>query len=224
MDRDGAGAAALADELKADLEEADVDFLAKEIPGAIDQSMMGIERVRKIVQSIKEFSHPGVEGMTSVDLNRALESTITVATNEWKYVATVETDFDTELPLVSCLPGELNQAFLNLIVNAAHTISDATQGGEDMKGTITISTRRDGEFVEIRFADTGLGIPPDVGKKIFDPFFTTKEVGKGTGQGLAITHGVVVGKHRGTLSYETELGQGTTFIIRLPLVQVDKAA
>ena len=224
VDRDDAGAAALADELKAELEEADVDFLATEIPGAIDESLMGIERVRKIVKSIKEFSHPGGEGMTSVDLNHALESTITVATNEWKYVATVETDFDAELPLVSCLPCDLNQAFLNLIVNAAHTISDATQGGEDMKGTIAISTRRDGEFVEIRFADTGLGIPPDVGKRIFDPFFTTKEVGKGTGQGLAITHGVVVGKHRGTLSYETELGQGTTFIIRLPLVQVDKAA
>ena len=146
VDRDDAGAAALADELKAELEEADVDFLATEIPGAIDESLMGIARVRKIVQSIKEFSHPGVEGMSSVDLNRALESTTTVATNEWKYVATVETDFDVELPLVSCLPGDLNQAFLNLIVNAAHTISDATQGGEDMKGTITISTRRDGEF------------------------------------------------------------------------------
>ena len=152
--------------------------------------------------------------------------TYTVRARRWarRSCRATEAAWSAELPLVSCLPGDLNQAFLNLIVNAAHTISDATRGGEDMKGTIRVSTHRDGKFVEIRFADTGMGIPPDVGSKIFEPFFTTKEVGKGTGQGLAITHGVVVGKHRGTLSYETELGQGTTFIVRLPLVQVDKAA
>jgi signal transduction histidine kinase len=215
--RQGTGSSELADELKAALEEADVEYLGEEIPRAIEQSLNGIARVRKIVQSMKEFSHPGVEGMVSVDLNRAIESTITVATNEWKYLAEVETDFDPELPAVSCLPGEINQVVLNLIVNAAHAIADVVGDCEGGKGTITISTRRDGEFVEVRIADTGSGIPETAQSKIFDPFFTTKGVGKGTGQGLSIAHGVVVKKHGGTLDFETEIGKGTTFIIRLPL-------
>ena len=215
--RQGTGSSDLADELKAALEEADVEYLGEEIPRAIEQSLNGIGRVRKIVQSMKEFSHPGVEEMTSIDLHRAIETTITVATNEWKYVAEVETDFDPELPVVPCLPGEINQVVLNMIVNAAHAIADVVGDGEGGKGTITISTRRDGEFVEVRIADTGAGIPETAQSKIFEPFFTTKEVGKGTGQGLSIAHGVVVKKHGGTLDFETEIGKGTTFIIRLPL-------
>jgi signal transduction histidine kinase len=215
--RQGTGSSELADELKAALEEADVEYLGEEIPRAIEQSLNGIARVRKIVQSMKEFSHPGVEGMTSIDLHRAIETTITVAMNEWKYLAEVETDFDPELPAVSCLPGEINQVVLNLIVNAAHAIADVVGDCEGGKGTITISTRRDGEFVEVRIADTGSGIPETAQSKIFDPFFTTKGVGKGTGQGLSIAHGVVVKKHGGTLDFETEIGKGTTFIIRLPL-------
>ena len=166
---------------------------------------------------MKEFSHPGVERMTDLNLNHAIESTITVASNEWKYVAEVETDFDPELPLVPCLPGEFNQVVLVLIVNAAHAIADVVDNGQAGKGTITVSTGRNGEFAEIRITDTGTGIPVEVRDKIFDPFFTTKEVGKGTGQGLSLAYGIVVGKHGGTLDFETEVGKGTTFIIRLPL-------
>ncbi|MFT4540417.1 MAG: signal transduction histidine kinase [Planctomycetota bacterium] len=217
--RQGTGSSLLAEELKTALEEADVEYLEEEIPRAIEQSLNGIERVRKIVQSMKEFSHPGVEGMVCIDLNRAIESTITVASNEWKYVAELETDFDPELPPVSCLSGEMNQVFLNLIVNAAHAIADVMRDGERGKGTISISTQRDGELVEIRIADTGSGIPKAAQSKIFNPFFTTKEVGKGTGQGLSIAYAVVVNKHGGTLDFETEIGTGTTFIVRIPVAQ-----
>ena len=207
----------LADEVTAALEEADIDYLTEEIPRAIEQSLHGLDRVRKIVQSMNEFSHPDGQGMTSIDLNHAIESTITVATAEWKYVAEVETDFDPDLPRVECLPSEINQVILNLIVNAAHAIGDVMGDGDGRRGTITIRTRRDGACVEIRVEDTGTGIPEAVRDRIFDPFFTTKEVGKGTGQGLSMTHAVVVKKHGGTVRFETEVGKGTTFIIRLPL-------
>jgi signal transduction histidine kinase len=166
---------------------------------------------------MKDFSHPGPQAMTPVDLNRAIESTITVASNEWKYVAEVETELDPELPPVPCLPGELNQVVLNLIVNGAHAIADVVGDGSAGKGVIKVSTRCDGEFAEIRIADTGTGIPVEARNKIFDPFFTTKEVGKGTGQGLSIAHDVVVHRHKGRISFDTELGRGTTFVIRLPL-------
>ena len=126
-------------------------------------------------------------------------------------------ELDPTLPLVPCLPGELNQVVLNIIVNAAHAITDVVGDGSRGGGTITVSTRRDGGWVEIRITDTGTGIPEAVRDKVFDPFFTTKEVGKGTGQGLAIAHDVVVKKHGGTLTFTSEIGQGTVFRIRLPL-------
>ena len=195
----------------------DVAYLTKEIPEAIQQSLEGIERVAKIVQAMKEFSHPGSEEKTAIDLNSAIESTLTVARNEWKYVADMVMELDPTLPLVPCLPGELNQVVLNIIVNAAHAITDVVGDGSRGKGTITVSTRRDGGWVEIRITDTGTGIPEAVRDKVFDPFFTTKEVGKGTGQGLAIAHDVVVKKHGGTLTFTSEIGQGTVFRIRLPL-------
>ena len=135
--------------------------------------------------------------------------------NEWKYVADLQTDFDPSLPLVSCLPGEFNQAILNIVVNAAHAIADRV--GRHGKGVIGVSTRLDGDGVEIRISDTGTGIPEAVRGRIFEPFFTTKEVGKGTGQGLAIARSVVVDKHQGEIFFETEMGQGTTFVLRLPL-------
>ncbi len=199
-------------------EEANLEYLLAEIPEAIRQSLEGIERVAGIVRAMKEFSHPGVEGKTAVDINRALESTITVARNEWKYVAEVETDFAEDLPLVPCLPGEINQVMLNILVNAAQAIGEVM--GRDSnreKGKIRVSTRRLGQEVEIRISDTGPGIPEEIRGKVFDPFFTTKEVGKGMGQGLAIAHHVVVEKHKGTITFETEVGKGTTFIIRLPV-------
>ena len=207
----------LINEVESVIEEADLSYLTEEIPKAIGQTLEGVERVAKIVRSMKEFSHPGGGEKTAYDINRALETTITVARNEWKYVAEMETDFDSSLPLVPCLPGELNQVFLNMIINAAHAISDEVGDGENGKGTIRIQTALNCESAEIRISDTGSGIPENIGKKIFDPFFTTKAVGKGTGQGLAISHTVIVEKHGGSLSFETEKGKGTTFIIRLPL-------
>ena len=165
---------------------------------------------------MKEFSHPGVDEKTAIDINHAIESTIIVARNEWKYFSEMVTDFDTGLPSVPCFPGEFNQAILNIIVNAAHAIRDMDRE-ENEKGTITISTRKQADSVEIRISDTGPGIPLNIQGKIFDPFFTTKDVGKGTGQGLAITHNVIVEKHNGVITLDSGPGKGTTFIITLPL-------
>jgi PAS domain S-box-containing protein len=195
---------------------ADLGYLLEEIPNAIEQTLDGISRVSTLVSAMKEFSHPGTKEKTPLDLNHAIESTITVSRNEWKYVADLETRFDATLPSISCYPGEFNQVILNLIVNAAHAIADLpeVQGGQ--KGKILVETRDCPDGVEIRIGDSGCGIPPHARPRIFDPFFTTKEIGRGTGQGLAIAHSVIVGKHQGTIKFETEEGQGTTFIIRLP--------
>ena len=208
---------ALIHELEEVIAQADIPFLLDEIPKTIQQSMDGVSRIGEIVRAMKEFSHPGSEEKVHIDINRILASTITVSRNEWKYVADVETDLAPDLPLLPCLAGEINQVFLNLIVNAAHAINDITENGTMGKGLIRLSTCiRDG-WLEIRVADTGGGIPEDVQDRIFDPFFTTKKIGKGTGQGLAIARSVVVDKHQGTLRFETEVGKGTTFIIQLPL-------
>ena len=196
---------------------ADWDYLSAEIPKALSQSLEGIERVTKIVQAMKEFSHPGTTEKTALDLNHAIENTLTVCHSEWKYVANVVTDFDPTLPAVPVLPGEFNQVILNIIINAIHAIADVVGDGENGKGRITLRTRSTGDRAEIRVSDTGTGIPEPVRLRVFDPFFTTKGVGKGTGQGLAIAHAVVVEKHGGTIHFETETGQGTTFVIRLPL-------
>jgi len=204
----------LTEEIEKTIQTIDLADLEKEIPKSITQALSGVQRVAKIVQAMKDFSHPGTESKTAHDINRAIESTLTVCRNEWKYVADLQTDFDPSLPLVSCLPGEFNQAILNIVVNAAHAISEKVGGNG--KGIIGVGTRRNGDWVEIRISDTGTGIPEAVRGRIFDPFFTTKEVGKGTGQGLAIARSVVVDKHRGEMFFETEMGQGTTFVIRLP--------
>jgi signal transduction histidine kinase len=198
-------------------QDLDIAFIREEVPNAIAQVLDGIGRVTTIVRSMKEFSHPGAAEKSSIDLNKAIESTITVARNEWKYVAEVVTEFDPALPTVSCLQGDMNQVFLNLIINAAHAITDVVGDGTLEKGIIRVSTRLDDVSAEIRVSDTGTGIPDRIRAKIFDPFFTTKEVGKGTGQGLAIAHNVVVDKHGGTIKCESEVGKGTTFVIRLPI-------
>ena len=198
------------------LKKIDPEFLLAEIPKAIEDSLEGVRRVSSLVSAMKEFSHPGTKEKVALDLNRAIRSTIAVAQNEWKYVAEMETDLDATLPLVSCLPGEFNQVILNLIVNAAHAIGDRSQESNGAKGKIRVQTSRCSTGVEIRIADTGGGIPVEVRAKIFDPFFTTKEIGKGTGQGLAIARSVIVDKHGGNIDFETELGKGTTFIVRLP--------
>ncbi len=198
-------------------EDADLEYLANEIPKAIDQTLDGVARVAKIVRAMKDFSHPDQGEKVPADLNHALDDTLTVARNELKYVADVVTDFDPAMPPVPCYLSDLNQVFLNLLVNAAHAIADVVGDGAQGKGTITVSTSQENGYAVIRIADTGAGIPEEVRDRIFDQFFTTKPVGRGTGQGLSIAHSVVVEKHGGSLTFDTEVGQGTTFIIRLPI-------
>jgi PAS domain S-box-containing protein len=194
----------------------DTDFLFGEIPHAIEQTLEGVSRVAALVSAMKEFSHPGTGEKVLTDLNRAIENSVTVARNEWKYVADVRLELDEHLPSVSCLPGEFNQVVLNLVVNAAHAIGDANSSGTSGKGLITIRTRDLPSSVEIQVQDTGTGIPEKARDRVFDPFFTTKEIGKGTGQGLAIARSVIVDKHQGSIGFETEGGVGTTFFISLP--------
>jgi PAS domain S-box-containing protein len=207
---------ALAAEMESAAKRADLDYLHGEIPKAISQSLDGIGRVAEIVRAMKEFSHPDRGDKKPTDLNHAIQTTLTVARNEYKYVADLVTDLAPDLPPVPCIVGEINQVVLNLVVNAAHAIADVVSSTNG-RGTITISSRARNDCVEIRIADTGGGIPVRARAKIFDPFFTTKPVGKGTGQGLYIAHNVVVKKHGGTLTFETELNKGTTFLITLPL-------
>ncbi len=203
-------------EIEAAREEADLAYLMEEIPKTFEQSLDGVKRIDKIVRAMKEFSHPGGDEKTLVDLNKTIESTATVCRNEWKYVANLTLDLAPDLPLVACFAGEISQVFLNIIVNAAHAIGDHTAGGSKGMGQISISTRTTDTGVQIRIRDTGGGIPEKIRERVFNPFFTTKAMGKGTGQGLAIAHRVVVEKHEGSLDFETEIGQGTTFIIDLP--------
>lgn len=223
------GAGALSPEKIAELEEnfekLDYEYTSREVPKALSDSMDGIKRVSDIVSAMKEFSHPGqAQSKTMTQINHSLETTLTVSANEWKYVAEVEKQLDPDLPMVECLPGELNQVFLNLIVNASHAIDESNSDKGVEKGTITLATSSDDEWVEIRIKDTGNGIPAEVAERIFEPFFTTKGVGKGTGQGLSIAHNIVVTGHQGQLFFETEQGKGTTFVVRLPRKQSENLA
>jgi PAS domain S-box-containing protein len=201
------------------LESVDLSYLREEVPKAISQSLDGVERISTIVAAMKEFSHPALDKAPH-DLNRAIVSTITVATNEWKYVADVQTDLDADLPPVPVMLGAFNQVILNILVNAAHAIGAVIVQAPGTKGLITVSTRKVSPWAEIRIQDSGCGIPEEVRDRIFDPFFTTKAVGKGTGQGLAIAHDVIVKKHLGTITVESGPGSGSTFVLRLPLDEV----
>jgi PAS domain S-box-containing protein len=197
-------------------ETADLEYACENIPRSLAATRDGIDRVAKIVQSMKAFAHPDRGERTTADINAALLSTVTVASNEIKYVAELETDLQ-ELPSVPCYLSDLNQVFLNLLVNASHAIGDvvAVAGG---RGKIRIETKLEGDHVRVSIGDTGTGIPEGIRDRIFDPFFTTKDIGKGTGQGLALARTVVVDKHGGTLTFETEVGKGTIFHVRLPLL------
>ena len=192
----------------------DLEFLQAEIPKAFERTFDGANRVASIVRAMKEFAHPDVDEQSPADINQALQTTLTVATNEYKYVATVNTQFG-ELPMVNCNIGELNQVFLNMIVNAAHAIHDS--GKEVGAGVISISTAVAGDTVEITIADNGCGIPQENIDKIYDPFFTTKEIGRGTGQGLAITRSIIIDKHHGDIRVDSKVGVGTQFTLCLPI-------
>jgi signal transduction histidine kinase len=193
----------------------DLPYLVENVPKALDQALDGLRRVATIVRSMKEFAHPDSAHMQPADLNHAIENTLTVARNEYQGVAEIETEFG-ELPRVRCHIGELNQAVLNIVVNAAHAIADAVHG-TSTRGWIRVRTYRDGGDAVITVADTGTGIAESIRNRIFDPFFTTKDVGRGSGQGLAIARSVIVDKHRGRLGFETASGRGTTFFIRIPI-------
>jgi PAS domain S-box-containing protein len=217
--RDAAASGAASPELLAEVrrveEASDCAYLLEEIPKALTQTLDGVTRVATIVRAMKDFAHPESKEKAATDLNKALLSTLTVARNELKYVADVETDLG-ELPLVVCNISDLNQVFLNLLVNAAHAIGEVVKGTGE-KGKIRVRTVAEGKTVLITITDTGCGIPEGIRSKVFDPFFTTKEVGRGTGQGLAIARSVVVERHKGTLTFESEVGKGTTFYVRLPV-------
>jgi PAS domain S-box-containing protein len=203
----------LARRVREALDRAGLEYLRTEVPKAFAEAFEGVRRVAAIVGAMKDFSHPGATVKTPTDLNRAIQSTVLVCRSEWKYVAALELDLDPELPPVLCLPDEFNQVILNLVINAAHAIVDAGRSGS---GRIRIATRSAGDRATVEVEDTGTGIPDAIRPRIFDPFFTTKEAGRGTGQGLAIAHAVVVEQLGGTIEVRSEVGRGTAFIISLP--------
>lgn len=198
-------------------ERLNLSYLKQEVPRAIEQSLEGVEQVASIVAAMKDFSHPGSSELAPTDLNHLIESAVVISKNEWKYVADLRMDLDRELPPVVCSPGEIRQVLLNLIVNAADAIADAVKLRSIPKGLIRIESRCDGEMAEIRVSDSGIGIPEAIRAKVFDLFFTTKEVGKGSGQGLALAYSTIVKRHGGTIEFESEMGVGTTFVLRLPI-------
>lgn len=204
-------------------QDLDFEYSREALPTAIERSLTGVERVTNIVRAMKSFAHHDGDRLTPTDLRALIESTVMVATNEWKYVADVDLDLDSNLPPVPCIGGELNQVVLNLVVNASHAIADVV-GTTGKKGKISITTACDNTHAIIRVQDTGAGIPEHARARVFEPFFTTKEVGKGTGQGLAMAYNCVVKRHKGSIDFETELGVGTTFIIRLPLTSPTSAS
>lgn len=201
-------------------QEGDLEFLLEEIPKALERTNEGVRRVGDIVRAMKTFAHPDRREKAPADLNSAIANTLVVARNELKYVADVETEFG-DLPSVVCHVGDLNQVFLNLLVNAAHAIADAT-GDSGERGKIRVRTYAEGADAVVAISDTGCGVPEAARGRIFEPFFTTKEVGRGTGQGLPIARNIVVDRHGGSIAFETELGQGTTFFVRLPFEQCDE--
>ncbi len=203
-------------------EQADLEYLYVNVPQAFERCVDGLQRVSNIVRSMKEFAHPAQVEMRAVDLNRAVENTLTIARGEYKYVADLVTDFG-ELPPVVCHVDQINQVVLNLIVNAAHAIGDVVRDNNS-RGTIRVQTRQEGDHAVISIGDTGGGIDDSIAHRIFDPFFTTKAVGKGTGQGLALAWSVVKDKHGGELKFTSAAGLGTTFFVRLPIAGKPGAA
>jgi len=202
------------------VQQADIDdleYLSQEIPRAILETLEGLGRITSIVRAMKDFSHPSVGEFQDVDLKALIQTTVTVARNEWRYVADLTTQFEEDLPSVPGLRDELGQVILNFLVNAAHAVGDAIKHDASQKGKITIAAKTSGDFVEVSISDTGCGIPEALQHRIFEPFFTTKPVGRGTGQGLPIARAVVVEKHHGKIEFDSQVGVGTTFRIYLPI-------
>jgi PAS domain S-box-containing protein len=215
LDASPAEIPALVSEIRAAGETDDTEYVLQNLPDALESSVEGLSRIAAIVRALKELSHPDRIQKRNVDLNSSIRSTLTVAGNEYREVADLVTELGV-LPPVACHAGEINQVIVNLVVNAAHAIADAG-GGASRRGTITVRSRWEGESVLVSVTDTGAGIPVHIRPKVFDPFFTTKDVGKGTGQGLSLARTIVVEKHGGELTFESELGRGTTFLVRLPI-------
>ena len=209
-------------QLKSLAATADLEYLREEIPLAIRQAIDGVSRIGEITRAMKDLAHPGSTEKQPIDLHQLIQNAVTLCKNEWKYAAVVSTEFDPQLGQVPCLPGELSQVLVILIVNAAQAIAEA-RGADSSPGTVVISTHRREEWACIEISDNGPGIPHAVISRIFDPFFTTKEFGKGSGQGLAIAHSVIVQKHGGSISVESEVGRGTVFRIQLPATQLTAA-
>jgi two-component system, NtrC family, sensor kinase len=205
-------------ELRAEASDAsDFDFLQQEIPQAIRQSADGVRHVAAIVTAMRDFSHIDERRMAPSDINKAIRSTLIIVHHQLKYVAEVETNLDPDLPMVMCCIDDLNQVFINLLVNAAHAVGDVVGARGTQKGIIRVATRPDDGSVAIVISDTGAGIPEEVQKRMFEPFFTTKGHDKGTGQGLLYVKTIVVDKHHGTLTWDTKPGLGTTFTVRIPI-------
>lgn len=194
--------------------QADLSYLEEDATDLVRESMDGLKRVRDIVQSLKDFSHVGETEWQIADLHAGIDSTLNIVANEIKYKATIVKEYG-NLPQITCLAPQLNQVFMNLLVNASQAIKD--------KGTITIRSGAEGDWVWVSVQDTGSGIPPDIMNRIFEPFFTTKAVGSGTGLGLSLSYGIV-NKHGGKIEVASVQGQGTTFTVRLPVTPPKPAA
>ncbi len=199
---------ALAAQLRKKASDLDVDFILEDIPSLIEESREGLDRIKKIVMDLKDFSHPGEDVPKISDLNLNLDSTLNIVWNELKYKATIHKEYSADLPQIRCYPQQLNQVFMNILVNAAQAI--------EKQGEIRIVTRETTGYAEIVISDTGQGIPKENLSKIFDPFFTSKEVGKGTGLGLNVAYNIIK-KHQGTIDVQSEVGKGTTFTVRIPV-------
>jgi PAS domain S-box-containing protein len=196
-------------------DEKDIEFFVDEVPSALEQTSKGITYVSKIIRAMKDFSHSSRGTKVDTDINGAVETTITISANEWKYYAELESDLQPGLPMVKCIEDEIKQVLLNMIINAAHATEE--RYGNTREGRISIRTVLEEGFVKIVIGDNGTGIKEENLKKIFDQFFTTKKVGKGTGQGLSIAHDIIVNKHGGKIDVRSEFGVGTEFHILLPV-------
>jgi len=211
---------AMLDHINSKKQKMDYDYCKEELPKAVDQSLEGISKIVSIVKSLKNFAHPDTQKKVFINLNAMLQDVITITRNEWKYIADLTTNFKNVDIMIPCFPNQLNQVFLNMIINARDAIQEAIDKKLIEKGHIEITTDMNTDYAIVSIKDNGIGIPEEIKTKIFDPFFTTKEVGKGSGQGLPISHSIIYDKHKGIIRFESEYGKGTTFYVFLPLKEM----